>query len=152
VYSDRCELQIRRSRSKQEVYLRSFISKIIYSAHKQRLTDVDAASENASAKTPDRLWSDLGDVHWGDDSGLSNTDTSDEATSIDLTKTTVVRQKDDDANDPQDAELSSSPETPDSVSKNEGEEGAGDGSYLHHGADVAFDIGVFYFLELVEAK
>lgn len=69
-----------------------------------------------------------------------------------MTETAIVCQEDDDAENPDDAKLTGSPKTANTVGDEESEESASNRSYLHHGRDVAFDIGVGHIVELIEME
>lgn len=118
----------------------------------QHDTNVDCAGEDTSAETTDRLGGNLGDVDRSNDGGFANTDAGNETPRVDLAETSIVGEEDDNTEDPEDAQLTSSPETTDSVGDQEGEESTSNGTDLDHGRDVALDVGVADLVKLVEAE
>jgi hypothetical protein len=100
--------------------------------------DVNCACKDASTETADGLRCYLGNINWGNYSCLPDADsciplrfeqkiikiknlglTCNESTCIDLTETAIVCQEDDDAEDPDDAKLTGSPQTADAVGDEE---------------------------------
>lgn len=73
----------------------------------------------ARAKTTNRFRSNLREVDRSNNSGLTNTEPSDEATSVDLTKSTAIRQEYDDTKDPENTQLSSSPQSTYAITQDE---------------------------------
>jgi hypothetical protein len=95
------------------------------------------------------------DVDRCNDSGLSNTEASNEATSVDLTKTTTTDgagHEDDDTNNPNKTELTSGPETSNTIGKNKGKHSTTDTADLHHGTDVGLDLCQVDCIKLVESE
>jgi hypothetical protein len=82
-------------------------------------SNVNSSREGSCAKTANRLWRDFGEVDRSDDSGLTNTETSNEAASVDHAKASAVAHKYDNTEDPESAKLTSSPETAYAIAKNE---------------------------------
>ena len=133
----------------------------------QHDTEVDGSGEGGCAETTDRLWRDLREVYGGNDRGLTDTQAGNEAAGVDLTEATVVGQKDDDTDDPDETQLTGCPETSDAIAKNESavvsishcavvgrggrnlQSSAGDTANLHHGGDVGLNVGVFFLGDLV---
>ena len=62
--------------------------------------DVDTAGEDASAKTTDGCGCDFGNVDGAYNTGLANTETSNEASSIHGAKASAVAHEDGNADDP----------------------------------------------------
>jgi hypothetical protein len=65
---------------------------------------------------------------------------------------TAVGHEDSDTEEPDDAELTSSPDTAVSVTSNEGEKSTGDRAKLDHGRDVALDIGESVLVEGLQTE
>jgi hypothetical protein len=78
---------------------------------------------------------------------LSDSDTSNEAASINLTNRSSrrTREKDGDTSHPNEAKLSSRPETANSICDEEGYQGTKDGSHLHHGGDIGQELCLLMF-------
>jgi hypothetical protein len=69
---------------------------------------------------------------WGNHGGLTDTNASDKATCVDLSQTALVCHKNDDAQNPDNTELAGSPQTSNSISKEESQKSACDGADLNH--------------------
>lgn len=82
-------------------------------------SQVHSASKHTSAETTDGSRGDFRKVYRTDDTSLSNTKTSNEATSIDGTHVAVISNKDGDTEDPETAELAGSPDTTDTITNEE---------------------------------
>lgn len=77
--------------------------------------------EHARAETTDGSRSNLSDVDRSDDGSLTNTETTDEATSVDSTEVSIdtTNHEDDNTKSPERAEESSSPNTTDAITDQE---------------------------------
>jgi hypothetical protein len=75
----------------------------------QHDTNINASRECAGTKTADRFGRNFREIDRCDNGGLADSKTSDEASSVDLTKAATIRQEDDDTENPHNAELTSSP-------------------------------------------
>lgn len=82
-------------------------------------SQVHSTSKHTSAETTDGSGGDFRKIYGTDDTSLSNTKTSNEATSVDGTHVAVVSNKDGDAENPKTAELASSPNTADTITNEE---------------------------------
>ncbi|KAK6725145.1 hypothetical protein SNK04_003949 [Fusarium graminearum] len=121
----------------------------------------DTYCEHARAETTDGSRSNLGDVDRSDDGSLTNTETTDEATSIDSTEVSIdtTNHEDDNTKSPERAEESSSPNTTDAITDQESTKGlvsvlqrrrstrnlhqsTTNGTNLHHGRDIGLDVGL----------
>lgn len=83
-------------------------------------TKVDETGEDAGAETTDGGRGNLGEVDGADDGRLAYTETGDEATSVDGAEVSVVGHEDGNTDDPDDAELTGSPDTADLIANDEG--------------------------------
>lgn len=61
----------------------------------------------------------LRQIDWSNHHGLANTKTGHETASIDSSQTAIVSHEDGDAQNPQEAELASRPDTPDAITDEE---------------------------------
>jgi hypothetical protein len=82
-------------------------------------SQVHSTSEHTSAETTDGSGRNFRKVDGTDNASLSNTKTGNEATSIDGIHVAIVSNKDGDAEDPETAELASSPNTADTITNDE---------------------------------
>lgn len=80
---------------------------------------VHGTSKHTSTETTDRSRGDFRKVYRTDDTSLSNTKTSNEATSVDGIHVAIVSNKDGDTENPETAELASSPDTADTITDKE---------------------------------
>lgn len=97
-----------------EVELSTIVGKV-----GQHDAEIDETGEDTGAKTTNRCRCDLGNVHRADDGGLTDSQTSDEATCVDGAEVTVVAEKDGNADNPDNAELSCSPDTTNAIADQE---------------------------------
>lgn len=79
-------------------------------------------------------------------------DTCDESAGVDLAQTTVVCQENDNTENPDDAELTCSPESTDSIGDEKSEKGAGNRADLYHGRDISLDVGICLIIEVVQVE
>lgn len=105
-------------------------------------TNIHRSGKDTGAKTSNSPGSNFGDVNGRNDSGLTDSKTSNESASIDLSQTTVVCQENDDTENPKDAKLSGCPETSNTIGKDEGKKSTTDATDLNHGGDVSLHIGI----------
>lgn len=105
----------------------------------QHDSQVDGAGEHAHAETADGARGCFGEVGGCYDGGLANANAGDEAAGVDHADGTVGGggEKDGDAEDPEETQLASCPETADFVGEVEGDQGAEDRSHLNHSGDVS---------------
>lgn len=80
---------------------------------------VHSTSKHTSTETTDGSGGDFRKVDGTDDASLSNTKTSNKATSVDGSHVAVVSNKDGDSKYPENAELTSSPNTTDTITNDE---------------------------------
>jgi hypothetical protein len=80
---------------------------------------VDSTSKHTSTETTDGSGGNFRKVNGTDDASLSNTKTSNKATSVDSSHVAVVSNKDGDSQNPKNAELASSPNTTDTITNDE---------------------------------
>lgn len=66
----------------------------------QHNTEVDSAGECRRTEATDRFGRDLGEIHGRNDCSLADSEASNEAAGIDLSQPSVVGQKDDYTDDP----------------------------------------------------
>lgn len=77
--------------------------------------EIDETSEDTGAKTANGCRRYLSDVDGTDHRSLSNTEPGNEAAGVDSVKVTTVSHEDGDAQNPQDAQLPSSPDPPNTI-------------------------------------
>lgn len=82
-------------------------------------SQIHSTSKHTSTETTDGSRGDFRKVYGTDDTSLSNTKTSNEATSVDGTHVAIVSNKDGDTENPETAELASSPDTTDTITNDE---------------------------------
>lgn len=82
-------------------------------------SQIHSTSKHTSAETTDGSWGDFRKIYGTNDTCLSNTKTSNEATSIDGTHVAVVSNKDGDTENPETAKLAGSPDTTDTITNDE---------------------------------
>lgn len=82
-------------------------------------SQVYSTGKHTSAETADGSRGYFRKVDWTNDTGLPNTNTSHEATSVGGIQAAVVSNKDGDTEDPETAELASSPNTADTITNEE---------------------------------
>ena len=82
-------------------------------------SQVHSTSKHTSTETTDGSGGDFRKVYGTDDASLSNTKTSNKATSVYGTHVAIVSNKDSDAENPETAELASSPNTADTITNDE---------------------------------
>lgn len=80
---------------------------------------VHCTSKHTSTETTNGSGRNLRKVDRADDASLSNTKTSNEATSVYSSHVAVVSNKDGDSKNPEDTELASSPNTTDTITNDE---------------------------------
>lgn len=85
----------------------------------QHNAEIDETGKYTGAKTTNRRWRDLGNVHRADNGGLTDSQASDETTCVDGAEVTVVAEKDGDTDDPDNAELSCGPDTTNAIADQE---------------------------------
>ena len=115
-------------------------------------TDVDGAGKDASTETTNTARSDLCNIDGSNDGSLTDADTRDESTSVDLSESAAVGHEDDDSDNPDETELTSGPETTNAVSDKESEESTSHTADLDHGRDVALDVGQLDRIELLQSE
>lgn len=81
--------------------------------------NVHSTRKGTCAETSNRLWCDFGQIDGSNDGCLADAKSSNETARIHLTESTTIRKKDDNAEDPEEAELPCSPETTDTITKDE---------------------------------
>ena len=86
---------------------------------KKKNLQVHGTSKHTSAETTDRSGGNFRKIDGTDDTRLSNTKTSNEATSIDGAHAAIVSNKDGDTKNPETAKLTSSPNTADTITNDE---------------------------------
>ena len=80
---------------------------------------VHSTSKHASTETPNGSGGNFRKVDRADDASLSNTKPSNKATSIDCSHVPVVSNEDGNSKNPENAELTSSPNTTDTITNDE---------------------------------
>lgn len=85
----------------------------------QHDAQIHSSSESTRAETADRSRRDFGKVNRADNNCLADANACNKASGVDGLKAAAVDHKDDDANNPQDAELTGCPETANSIADNE---------------------------------
>lgn len=83
-------------------------------------SEVHKTSEDASAETSDGGRCDLSKIYGTNDRGLSNTESRNETSSIDETQASSVAHEHCHTDDPENAELTRSPDTTDAITNEEG--------------------------------
>jgi hypothetical protein len=83
-------------------------------------TEVDKSSENTSAKTANGCRGDLSEIDRCHDNGLANAQACDKPPRIYGAEVTAVAHEDSDANNPQNTQLASGPETTNTIADDEG--------------------------------
>lgn len=82
-------------------------------------SDIHRSGESASAKTSNRFWRDFGQVDGSYHSCLADAETSDKSPGVDLAKSSPICKEYDDTENPEGAQLSSSPETSNTIAEDE---------------------------------
>lgn len=83
-------------------------------------SQVYSASEHTRAETTDWGRGNFRQIDGSDDTGLSNADTSNKPTCVDGVHVAVVSHEDGNTQDPETAQLASSPNTPDTITDEKG--------------------------------
>lgn len=86
---------------------------------KGRNSQIHGTGKHASAETADGSGRYFRKVDWANDTSLPNTNTSNEATSVGGVQAAVVSNKDGNTENPENAELASSPNTADTITNKE---------------------------------
>lgn len=69
-----------------------------------------------------------------------------------MTQATVVCQENDNAEDPDYAELTCGPESTDSISDKKGQKGTSNRTNLYHGRDIPLDVGISLIVEIIQVE
>ena len=82
--------------------------------------NIHRSSKDTGTEAADTPRGDFRDVHRRNHGGLTNTQTGNKSARVHLAQSTVVRQEDDNTQDPKGTQLAGSPESTYSICKNEG--------------------------------
>jgi hypothetical protein len=82
-------------------------------------TEIDKTSENTGTKTANRCQGNLSEIDWGNDNSLANTQACDEPSCIHGAEVTAIAHEDSNANNPENTQLASCPETTNTITDEE---------------------------------